>query len=320
MNAIQAYIAPRLSSHVEKPSMLADDIARLYRYNRIVRGQGMQSAMLRALSYVWLPNSRPALYYGDKASWGRPFGDRDKLRWVESWEAAGLRFIGWADEIISDLRHTGWHCCPYGEGMTLRGGVWQLPGRKGTARLVYGYAEFEGRGEMNPGSAAIATSEVIETRDNYEIRRADETRDAARFADSIAERRAEAERDYQESYAAGRVAAESDNLYRETRRGLLPLLAEFRLVRRGRSMVSEVVCDLMQKTIRERLAEMERERASRETAWGDCPTSAEPAWLAGFMDMVDGQGFVRAVRLGYAKASDWKGAASENPCYSESVS
>ena len=46
-------------------------------------------------------------------------------------------------------------------GETLRGGVWQLPGKGGAARLLYGYAEFEGRGEMNPGSAALVVSDVV---------------------------------------------------------------------------------------------------------------------------------------------------------------
>lgn len=221
----------------EADSSRLDAIRRLYDMNRKARRMGASEALERALGYVWTDTGRPSLWYGPRGGYGAPFeSGRDVLRWTESTADAGLRFIGWADELPGGPDHTGWFTDDAGEWMTLRGGVWQLPGRNGRARFVYGYAEWEGRGEMNPGSAAICVSDIVESepcREWESVSDLPELRDAARWADSLAEHAAEKERDYRRSYDAGREAAEHDSAAIAARRELLPLLADLRDLRKA---------------------------------------------------------------------------------------
>jgi hypothetical protein len=235
------------------------------------------------------------------------------LRWIESTEAAGLRFVAWADE-VARLPYTGWYCDDEG-GESLRGGIWQAPGRAGEARLLYGFAEFGGREEMNPGSAALCVSDVVRVpmRQHFgNLDETDEARDAARYADSLAESVAEDRRDYDSAYRAGRKAAELDGEALEARAELLPLLGELRALRRA-PVAGNVpaACKALRSHVDSLLETISGKRAERDSAWADCPSSDESAWAAGFEDEA---GFVRAVRLGFRKASDWQGPPDANPC------
>lgn len=299
-----------------------DAAARAYLWNRRVRFMPAGAALAAALPVALRSHTdrRARLWYG---SAGGPAGARfrhggDVLRWIEKTEAAGLRFVGWADE-LAGLRHTGWYCDDEGRE-TLRGGVWQMPGRNGEARLLYGYAEFEGRGEMNPGSAALCVSDVIRVPMRGEFGNLDETegaRDAARWADGLAESTAEDRRDYDSAYQAGRAAAELDAEALEARAELLPLLGELRALRRA-PVAGNVpaVCKALRSRVDSLLETISEKRRERESAWGNVWGDAAEAWRAGFMDE---SGFVRAVRLGYAKASDWRGAPDANPCNREAL-
>lgn len=289
-------------------------VASHYRYFRNVRHMGAAAAYRAALEL-------PAVYtkgrewYGPKGGAGAPFKHGgDVLRWIESTADAGLRFIGYADE-IAGLRHTGWHCDDEGRE-TLRGAVWALPGRKGEARLVYGYQEWEGRGEMNEGSAAVCVSDIVRVPMRDEFGNLDETdgaRDAARWADGLAESVAEDRRDYESLYRAGRAAAEADAEALEARGELLPLLAELRGLRRSPvAGNAPAVCKALRQRIDSLLETISEKRETRESAWGRVyrPDDVE-AWRAGF---IDESGFVRAVRLGYASRDDWRGNPGDNPC------
>lgn len=293
----------------------AAHVASHYLYFRKVRGMGASKA-LEAAKELPATYVKGKGYYGPKGGFGAVMERHgDKLRWTESTPDAGLRFVGWSDE-LTRLGHNGWFTYPDGEpGDTLRGGVWQLPGRNGEALLIPGYAEFDGRDETNEGSACLCFSAIIRQpmRDVYgNLDETDGARDAARYADGIAESMAEDERDYREVYARGEHAAELDAELIAARREALPLLAEFRAARRGRVMLPEVVCELLQSRIRALLATVDEKREALRNVWSDCPSCDEEAWKAGFMDMSEG-GFVRAVRLGFAKRSDWKGPADANP-------
>lgn len=302
-----------------------DTAARAYLWNRYVRKLPAARALEIAAPYVLRPYSvRPPQWFGKRGTVGAAW-DRsgDSFRWFESTADSGLRFVAWADEILS-LRYTGWHSRADGDGETLRGGVWQLPGRKGRARLVYGYAEFEGRGEMNPGSAAICVSDILETERAAlweSVRDFPETRDAARYADGIAERQAEKARDYDSAYQAGREAAEADAEGIEARRELLPLLAELRAARKAGLAYrlpgqAPALCSALRARVSALLETVSEARAERDKLWQDCWSGQAEAWAAGFADNAEG-GFVRAVRLGYRKATDWQGPADRNPCYAE---
>lgn len=296
-----------------------DAAARAYLWNRRVRFMPAGEALAAALPVALRSHTdrRARLWYG---SAGGPAGARfrhggDVLRWIENTEAAGLRFVGWADDIAS-LRYTGWHCDDEGRE-TLRGGVWQLPGKAGAARLLYGYAEFEGRGEMNPGSAALCVSDVVTVPMRGEFSNLDETegaRDAARWADGLAESTADDRRDYNAAYQAGREAAEADAELIAARQAVLPLIRELKAALRV-PMARDAfptACRALRERIDSLLETISEKRAERDSAWGNIWRGADlEPWLAGFMDE---SGFVRAVRLGYAKASDWRGPAGANPC------
>lgn len=303
----------------DRANMRLDAAARAYLWNRNVRQMGARAA-LEAAAPVALrhhTDRRAKLWYGNRGGAGAPFDQSgDKLRWIENTEAAGLRFVGWADDVAS-LRHTGWHCDDEGRE-TLRGGVWQLPGKGKAARLLYGYAEFEGGGEMNPGSAALVVSDVVSAPMAGEFGNLDETdgaRDAARWADGLAESAAEDRRDYNAAYQAGREAAEADAAAIAARGELLPLLGELRALRRSPvAGETPAACKALRSAVDSLLETISEKRAERDSAWGNVWRGADlEPWRAGFMDEAEG-GFVRAVRLGYAKATDWRGPPEANPC------
>lgn len=307
----------------ETAAMRLDAAARAYLWNRNVRHMGARAALEAAAPVALRPHTdrRARLWFGNRGGAGAPFRHgTDSLRWIENTEAAGLRFVAWADDVkAARVEHTGWHCTEENwSGETLRGGVWQLPGKGGAARLLYGYTEFEGRGEMNPGSAALCVSDVVSVpmADDWrgDLMGADEMADAARYADGLAESAAEDRRDYDSAYQAGREAAERDNAAAEARRELLPLLAELRALRRSRvAGETPAACKALRSAVDSLLETISAKRAKRDSAWADVWGDSLEAWRAGFMDESEG-GFVRAVRLGYASRDDWRGAPEANPC------
>lgn len=318
--------APAIGGAGIDPKAEGAAIASHYRYFRNVRGLPAMAARAAALE---LPAAyvKGREYYGPRGGAGAVFKQGgDSLRWIESTADAGLRFVAWADE-LARLGHTGWYTDDLGDWMTLRGGVWQLPGRNGEARLVYGLAEFEGWGEMNPGSAAICVSDIVRQPMRGEFGNLDETegaRDAARYADGLAERMAEQERDYRRAYDAGRAAAEADAAAIAARAELLPLLGELRALRRSPvAGETPAACKALRRAVDSLLETISEKRGERDSAWDGVEHLSDPqnawranlleAWRAGFMDQSEG-GFVRAVCLGYAKASDWRGAPEANPC------
>lgn len=296
-----------------------DAAARAYLWNRRVRFMPAGAALAAALPVALRSHNdrRARLWYGSAggAAGARFKHGADVLRWIENTEAAGLRFVGWADD-VGGLRHTGWHCDDEGHE-TLRGGVWQMPGKAGAARLLYGYAEFGGRGEMNPGSAALCVSDVVTVPMRGEFGNLDETegaRDAARWADGLAESTADDRRDYNAAYQAGRKAAELDGEALELRTRARAVAGAAKAHRR--SGVGPAMGAALERTLCGLLETISEKRAERESAWGNVWGEAAEAWRAGFMDE---SGFVRAVRLGYAKASDWRGPADANPCNREAL-
>lgn len=110
-----------------------------------------------------------------------------KVRFVEN-VSRGLRKIGFADEILK-LRHQGWYADDDSGMMagTYRGIVYQLPARDGVPQYVYGYAD------PNNDDCALLS---VETESDK--------KDAARYADQLAERFAEHERAFLCAWQAGR--------------------------------------------------------------------------------------------------------------------
>ncbi len=260
-------------------------------------------------------------YYGPTGGAGAArVSHGETLRWVENTAAIGLRFVGWADE-LADLRHTGWFADDEGRE-TLRGAVWQWPGRKGESVLVPGYVELEGGKPVNDGAACLIVSDLcrVPMRAAFgNLDEAQETRDAARSADGTAESEAEDQRDYRAAYDKGREAAGIDNAANEANRANLAFAVALNAARRSGDYPGPAALrEALLGKVREGRAEVETLREARAALWSDCPRGDEPAWVCGFSDESAGQGFVRAVRLGYAKRTDWRGAADANPCDTES--
>lgn len=297
----------------------AGHMASHYRYYRNARRmtatKALEAAKALPAAYV-----RGFEWYGLATGAGAP--NDDGVRWIESTAGAGLRFVGDACDLI-ERRYgnvpTGYYTDAHGEYSTLRAGVWQLPGKRRHARLVIGYREFDGRSETNAGSARIDCRQIwrAEMDSDGDLTGHDELREAARAADGMAESCAETEREYNEAYEAGRAAAELDAEAIEARKAALALVADMRAQRTAQRLagvpVAGTICAALGDRLESLLETISAKREARESAWGNVwrGIDLEP-WLAGFMDE---SSFVRAVRLGYAKATDWKGKAEENPCY-----
>ncbi len=182
--------------------------------------------------------SAPCLSYQSES----PRGER--LAHVDKPEAFGLRLVGrvvpesYGGRDTWDSREScGWHTDPFGDifrdGTGLCYGlVYQFPARDGRARFVAGY-EFGGC----DGGPTLDLGRV------YEGERGDNcsydgapgnpaARDAARSADSMAQRAAEKEREYETGWQLGRIWEEAREEATAARKGALALLAERRAARR----------------------------------------------------------------------------------------
>lgn len=132
------------------------------------------------------------------------YGYTGRCRWVENVCALGWREAGFADDILTRLRHRGWFADAYCDNV-YRGIVYRLP----HGRFLYGYAD-----PHNPGCALLADETAADIED------------AARYADSLAERFAERDREYSEAWSTVREAFDSARDARgDTREALLDLRA-----------------------------------------------------------------------------------------------
>lgn len=110
-------------------------------------------------------------------------GRNKGCRWIEATETY-MRDIGDAHQIIR-LRHTGYYTDSFHEAVVV-GAVFQLPARRGVTQYVPAV-----RDPHNKGAALADFSNLTESKE-----------DAARAADSMAERYAEDERDTDARYQA----------------------------------------------------------------------------------------------------------------------
>jgi hypothetical protein len=115
------------------------------------------------------------------------------MRWCEDTARAGLRFVGFADD-IAKLDISGYYTTEDNwSGEILRGAVWQLPARDGLEQYLSGYIDPNNEGAANIDMQITApTNRTADYFDGSEGARLE----AARSADAIAEYAAERERDY----------------------------------------------------------------------------------------------------------------------------
>lgn len=130
--------------------------------------------------------------------------------YVENPEAAGLRYVGTAEELAGRYSRIpgGYYLDSDGFGETVTGVVYQMAGRNGRARFVAGHAD-PWNGKPGAGPACLWFGEIFESEPGAgaDLGRGEGAKaEAARAADSHAERMAEREREYRETYRAGQEA------------------------------------------------------------------------------------------------------------------
>jgi hypothetical protein len=137
--------------------------------------------------------------------------------------AHGFRFVSFADDFgDSPIRHQGWHAGVDQADDVYRPAIFQIPGRDGRALYVAGYHE-----SMSDGFVVdLSPTAVIEGDLGRTWQGEDDSGliDAARMADSFAERQAEKAREYAEAWQAGQRFAELGEEIKEVRREALRLI------------------------------------------------------------------------------------------------
>jgi hypothetical protein len=174
--------------------------------------------------------------------------------------AAGLRLVGYADELSPHVSHTGWYTDQeYSEGCA-RGVVYRLPTHKGKELFVYGYADNE-----NPPSACLC----------FDVTRgeAGHPRGAAHWADEIARLVAEQESEYQEAWRAGRAYDEAGEEVGGIRRTTLALIKEIKTVLIG----APNICATLRAVITSNLQEISTLRERRAELFATYGT--HPGWV-----------------------------------------
>lgn len=247
-----------------------------YRYLRAC-GYGARDAKARAIA--WTAGGNKPLSRDALSAWiGAP--DSDGARWIANPERAGLRFVGFADQLAS-LRHFGWYCRADDFGETYRGAVYQLTARKGRARYVPAYREGEtGRGgnwrtwhdSSGDPAARLAFGDVIEG-ERLDSSWDDDSgaRDAAKRADSIAEIAADKAREYDSAWQAGRAFAEHMESAQAARAQARELIGDIRRARGDAGFCERFpsIGKALRSAIRDALETWQGERAKACELWDE---------------------------------------------------
>lgn len=164
-------------------------------FEAIARARTLQKPVFHAEPFIGPP------FPFDRAS--RSHEPNECYRWVEFISALEWRAVGFADEIISSLRHRGWYADTHYDDV-YRGIVYRLPGN----RFLFGYAD-----PINPDCALLANCFSADAHE------------AARSADTIAQRFAERDRSFDEAWHAVEEAVE---MRRDARDKVREALADLR--------------------------------------------------------------------------------------------
>lgn len=178
--------------------------------------------------------------------------NRPRYAWVENANAAGLRFVGYADELARSIRHTGWLINDEGWGETYRGAVYRLPHSRG---YIAGYADPNNKG------AAFVELSLIDS---------DDETGAAFAANRIAELEAERERDYQRAWHAGQRFRDLADEVAGARKACIALIREARAVCDSLTNAASVKAAIREKieTHCETIREARREREKLQSEFG----------------------------------------------------
>lgn len=181
----------------------------------------------------------------------------ETLLWFEDPASCGLRFIGYADECTHRVGHTGWYLDSF-QDSTVRGAVWQLPGRKGVTLLAYGVVCTD-----NPSGACISLDlQRLTSGENYYDTR-DLVSGVVHLADRLAKVWAEEAREDDALYQAEQITEEKYQELRDLRTEIVSLCREMRSLRTLDlfNAKAPVSASILEGRIRDALQE-------RNEAWG----------------------------------------------------
>ena len=222
-----------------------------YRFRRRNCGYAATDALRLARKDVAANLSRyPRASFGMRGGANFAIG-RDTVFWCECPDDY-LRRVGYVDEIQRELGysrrdiHEGWYMSDDNiSGEVARGVVYRLPARDGKERFMYGVAD------PNQNGPVMLCVDIV-----------DDKADAARYADHIAERYAENERDYQRAWQAGREHEELGDQIAAQRKATLALIRE---VKANCAKLSDMprVRDIIRAAIEDYQSETEEARERR---------------------------------------------------------
>lgn len=211
----------------------------------------------------------------------------ERLAFVQDVAATGLRHIGNVEAESHGGRNTwskrdscGWYS-DNDQFETIFGVVYQLAGRDGKARFVAGYAsagDCDGLPTLDFGT--IYSENMRGDFYNESAVDLDAARDAARAADSMAQRAAEDEREYKAAWQAGSQFAERAETIAAGRKAALALLAERRrAATAGKGEAYQAICGAIRDKVESLLVEIAAARAERKKLKAGDYISE---WLPGF--------------------------------------
>jgi len=162
---------------------------------------------------------------------------------------------------------TGYYCDPFQESICVAYVV-QLRGRNGKAYFAPAY-QFE---ESDNGGMTVDLSRIEESNPGDDNENMTARREVARAADSMAEKAAEKERDYQTAWQAGAQWAALKEQEEEERAKALAILAERRAARAVDPAAFPSLCEAIRDRVESLLESIREKREEREKlASGDSP-------------------------------------------------
>lgn len=264
--------------------------ARSYRYWR-----GLGRPACDALRLARADAEKETGRYPVSGGFGAP-GERGG-RWTEKPEAAGLRFVGFSDEILSGRRgvdHSGWFLYPEGDPAEVaRGCVYQLPARNGrpvyvealrTGETLRTRSDWRDMGEDGGALIFLADRHLGERGGREETGDCDGIISAARGADEEARIYAEAEREYQTAGQAGSRCADLETESADERKAARELVAELRAHFNAGGKLGAAMCATLRGAIRQHIRDASKAaRKARELAEEFAPWT-RPSWAASYQE------------------------------------
>lgn len=212
----------------------------------------------------------------------------DGLRWIEN-ATNGLRFVDTCDAIAHakgmarSIDHEGWYTDREFPEDTLRGVVFQLPGRKGKPLYVAGYAASHDCevSKVQRRSSWKVTNARLDLTQTF-----NELIDAARMSDEHARIAADNECDYQETWRAGQRYFELGETIARAGKEISQLREERMIARRAMGThwsAFPALCELTRKQIAALVAEIAEAKRERGKLLASAPSRGNlaNAWREG---------------------------------------